>query len=190
MRELICIVCPKGCHLQVDEENGCRVTGNACPRGAVYGREELLNPVRTVTTTMRVAGGMSPRAPVKTARPVPKDRVFEAMQALSLIHISVFSAADLDSAGDAGIAGRTACPAGGGYSHRGAVRALLDCLFQRGQATGCRAGRARGAYGTGKLGTIRLNRASDEEQCVPGLADDRAEPPGSRWRSSPAGPSG
>ena len=53
MRELICIVCPKGCHLQVDEENGCRVTGNACPRGAVYGREELLNPVRTVTTTMR-----------------------------------------------------------------------------------------------------------------------------------------
>ena len=73
MRELICIVCPKGCHLQVDEENGCRVTGNACPRGAVYGREELLNPVRTVTTTMRVAGGMSPRAPVKTARPVPKD---------------------------------------------------------------------------------------------------------------------
>ena len=83
MRELICIVCPKGCHLQVDEENGCRVTGNACPRGAVYGREELLNPVRTVTTTMRVAGGMSPRAPVKTARPVPKDRVFEAMQAIN-----------------------------------------------------------------------------------------------------------
>ena len=83
MRELICIVCPKGCHLQVDEENGCRVTGSACPRGAVYGREELLNPVRTVTTTMRVAGGMSPRAPVKTARPVPKDRVFEAMQAIN-----------------------------------------------------------------------------------------------------------
>ncbi len=39
--------------------------------------------MRTVTTTMRVAGGMSPRAPVKTARPVPKDRVFEAMQAIN-----------------------------------------------------------------------------------------------------------
>ncbi len=31
MKELICIVCPNGCHLRVDETGGCRVTGNACP---------------------------------------------------------------------------------------------------------------------------------------------------------------
>ena len=42
MKELICIVCPKGCHLKVDEENGCAVTGNGCPRGAEYGKNELL----------------------------------------------------------------------------------------------------------------------------------------------------
>ena len=34
MTDLICIVCPKGCHLKVDEENGYKVTGNGCPRGA------------------------------------------------------------------------------------------------------------------------------------------------------------
>ena len=28
MKELICIVCPKGCHLRVDEDNGYAVTGN------------------------------------------------------------------------------------------------------------------------------------------------------------------
>ena len=28
MKELICIVCPNGCHLQVDEENGFQVTGH------------------------------------------------------------------------------------------------------------------------------------------------------------------
>ena len=33
MKELICITCPKGCHLKVDEENGYAVTGNSCPRG-------------------------------------------------------------------------------------------------------------------------------------------------------------
>ena len=33
MRELICITCPKGCHLKVDEENDYKVTGNGCPRG-------------------------------------------------------------------------------------------------------------------------------------------------------------
>ena len=38
MRELICITCPKGCHLKVDEENDYKVTGNGCPRGAIYGR--------------------------------------------------------------------------------------------------------------------------------------------------------
>ncbi len=27
MKELICIVCPNGCHLKVDEENGYNVTG-------------------------------------------------------------------------------------------------------------------------------------------------------------------
>ena len=32
MRELICITCPKGCHLKVDEENDYKVTGNGCPR--------------------------------------------------------------------------------------------------------------------------------------------------------------
>jgi len=41
MTELICITCPKGCHLRVDEEKGFAVTGNSCPRGAEYGRNEL-----------------------------------------------------------------------------------------------------------------------------------------------------
>ena len=50
MKELICIVCPKGCHLKVDEENGCAVTGNGCPRGAEYGKNELLHPTRVLTS--------------------------------------------------------------------------------------------------------------------------------------------
>lgn len=37
MKELICIVCPRGCHLKVDEANDYAVTGNSCPRGAEYG---------------------------------------------------------------------------------------------------------------------------------------------------------
>ena len=49
MTNLICITCPKGCHLTVDEENDYKVTGNACPRGAEYGRNEMLHPVRVIT---------------------------------------------------------------------------------------------------------------------------------------------
>ena len=38
MKELICIVCPNGCYLRVDEEKDYLVTGNACPRGAEFGK--------------------------------------------------------------------------------------------------------------------------------------------------------
>lgn len=48
MTELICIVCPKGCHLKVDEQNDYAVTGNGCKRGEAYGKKELTNPTRVV----------------------------------------------------------------------------------------------------------------------------------------------
>ena len=44
MTELICIVCPKGCHLKVDEEKDFAVTGNGCPRGAEYGKKGAHEP--------------------------------------------------------------------------------------------------------------------------------------------------
>lgn len=82
MKELICIVCPKGCHLKVDEENDCAVTGNGCARGAEYGRVELKSPTRVVTSTVRCTGGAHPRCPVKTDRPVPKGKMMDVMAAL------------------------------------------------------------------------------------------------------------
>ena len=80
MTELICIVCPKGCRLAVDER--LSVTGHSCMRGEAYGREEINNPVRVVTSTVQVDGGLHRRCPVKTAGSIPKRLVFEAVQAL------------------------------------------------------------------------------------------------------------
>ena len=83
MKEVICICCPKGCHLSVDEENGYAVTGNACPNGAKYGKEELTHPTRIITSTVRAEGGLYPRCCVKTVAPVPKGMMFEIMDALN-----------------------------------------------------------------------------------------------------------
>ncbi len=88
MKELICIVCPKGCHLTVDEEKDWAVTGNGCPRGAEYGRAELTNPTRVVTSTVRCAGGAHPRCPVKTDRAIPKGRMFDVMAALDGVTVT------------------------------------------------------------------------------------------------------
>lgn len=83
MTELICITCPKGCHLTVDEENDYAVKGNACPRGAEYGKNELKNPKRVVTSTVKTTSEEHPRCPVKTNGAIPKGKMFEAMEMLN-----------------------------------------------------------------------------------------------------------
>lgn len=82
MKELICITCPRGCHLKVDEENGYEVTGNSCPRGKEYGFNEVTNPKRVVTSTVRTDSDSYPRCPVKTNGAIPKEKMFEAMKLL------------------------------------------------------------------------------------------------------------
>lgn len=81
MANIICIVCPRGCRLTVDEET-LAVTGNACPRGAQYGKNELTHPVRVVTSTVKAEGAAIGRCPVKTAGSVPKQKMFDVMRAL------------------------------------------------------------------------------------------------------------
>ncbi|MGL5100086.1 MAG: DUF1667 domain-containing protein [Fusobacteriaceae bacterium] len=87
MVEMICIVCPIGCHMEVDVENGYKVTGNACPRGEVYGKEELIAPKRVVTSTVVIEGGIHNRVPVKTLGSIPKEKIFECMELLKDIKL-------------------------------------------------------------------------------------------------------
>lgn len=88
MKELICIVCPKGCHLKIDEENDYKVTGNGCERGAVYGRKELTNPTRVLTTTVKIEGAAIARLPVKTDGDIPKQVLFRAMEEINRITVN------------------------------------------------------------------------------------------------------
>lgn len=84
IRELTCIVCPKGCQLVVeldDNKNVVKVEGFTCKRGDVYARAECTAPMRTVTSTVaRVGGGV---VPVKTDKTIPKELIFECMQKIN-----------------------------------------------------------------------------------------------------------
>ncbi|MDR1868491.1 MAG: DUF1667 domain-containing protein [Treponema sp.] len=82
MRNLTCIVCPIGCSLDVEEDasatDSLSVTGNRCPRGEVYAREEIRAPKRVVTATCRIEGGAEHsvrRIPVKTSSPCPREKI-------------------------------------------------------------------------------------------------------------------
>lgn len=81
MKELICICCPMGCHLTVDDSdrNNIVVTGNTCPRGERYAKDEVICPKRVVTSIVGVAGGEINMVSVKTSEAIPKDKMFEAL---------------------------------------------------------------------------------------------------------------
>ncbi len=83
MKELTCIVCPRGCRLRIDEAQPPRVTGNGCEKGIDYAKSELTAPVRTLTSTVRIVGACHPRLPVKTSKPIPKGLLKEAMAVLA-----------------------------------------------------------------------------------------------------------
>lgn len=85
MKQFICTVCPRGCHLSVDEENDYKVTGNTCPRGAVYGRSEAIEPMRTLTSTVRLQGAAITRCPVRTSAAIPKRLMLPAMEEINRV---------------------------------------------------------------------------------------------------------
>lgn len=89
-RNLICINCPLGCALTVTLENGevKNVTGNTCPRGDAYGRREVTNPTRIVTSTVTVTGGHLPVVSVKTASDIPKGKIEAVMDAIRTITVA------------------------------------------------------------------------------------------------------
>jgi CxxC motif-containing protein len=89
LKKLTCIICPLGCNLEINEDKGeLKILGNKCERGIKYALEEIKNPKRIVTTTVRIKGGIYPVIPVKTSLPIPKDYIFPLLEKLSEIEIS------------------------------------------------------------------------------------------------------
>ena len=85
MKQLTCIVCPRGCRLTIDDN--MEVTGNACPRGKIYAINELTNPTRTITSSIRVTNRPYTLVSVKTSNPIPKEKMFDIMKEIDTLTI-------------------------------------------------------------------------------------------------------
>lgn len=83
IKELICINCPIGCRLSVTQNDAfeiVEVSGNTCARGEIYAKNEIINPKRMLTTTVKVQNSLHPLLPVITSAPLPKDKVVEVVK--------------------------------------------------------------------------------------------------------------
>lgn len=88
-KKLICVSCPIGCELTARIENGVvtSVTGNRCPHGEAYARQEAIDPMRVLPTSVRVIGGELPLVSVKTDQPVPKRLIWQIMDHIRTLSI-------------------------------------------------------------------------------------------------------
>ena len=88
-RQITCIVCPRGCVMSA-EVCGTQVTvsGNGCPRGVAHAESECLNPVRSLTSIVRVANRTDTMVSVKSATPVSKCKMFEIMEKIRGISVN------------------------------------------------------------------------------------------------------
>lgn len=88
--ELTCICCPMGCALNVTMTNGqvTAVRGHTCHRGLEYAIEECMAPTRMVTSVVPVINGHLAVLPVKTEKPIPKEKITECISALKDLKVT------------------------------------------------------------------------------------------------------
>ncbi len=88
MKELVCIVCPRGCTMTLEGEGkDVKVSGNSCKRGAEFAVSEMTEPKRTICSTVRTAFPDVPVLPVRVSKEIPKDRIFDVMAEINKVTV-------------------------------------------------------------------------------------------------------
>lgn len=83
-KEIICTICPRGCHIQVEGEGEkiLSVEGYICKRGLEYASNEFAHPVRILTTLVKMDGVEGELLPVRSNKPLPKEKLFDCMEVI------------------------------------------------------------------------------------------------------------
>jgi len=86
---LLCIRCPKGCNLTVKiKQNKININGNECRIGEEYAVEEIKNPMRYVSSSIRIYNSIYPRLPVRTSKVISKNKMKEVIKSIKGVTIN------------------------------------------------------------------------------------------------------
>ncbi len=114
-KHFTCVTCPVGCEVDVEVQDGSilSIKGNKCDKVKEFVLQELKEPMRVLTTTVRINGAKWAMLPVRTDKPIPKRLFLQAMGELASIdlkapvHISEVIIRDIASSGANIVATRT-----------------------------------------------------------------------------------
>jgi CxxC motif-containing protein len=81
-KEFICIVCPNSCRIAVeyDGQEIKYIEGAQCKKGEEFIRNEIKNPLRTFTGSVKCKNGDYQLVSVKTNKPIPKKYIKQVAQ--------------------------------------------------------------------------------------------------------------
>jgi CxxC motif-containing protein len=86
-KHFVCVVCPIGCEIDVVHDGGKIISmqGNKCEKSTEFVSQELIEPMRILTTTVRIEGSRWRVIPVRTDKAVPKRLFPQVMKRLRRI---------------------------------------------------------------------------------------------------------
>ena len=85
-KKITCICCPLGCNINVIiNGDDYQVVGEQCKRGKEYALQEVKDPRRVLTTTVKINFGTQKMLPVKSQIEIPKNLLYECVKILSKI---------------------------------------------------------------------------------------------------------
>lgn len=86
--QITCILCPIGCNIRINKNKNKIIEGVKCDKGMEYAKNEMLNPMRILTTSIIVINGIMPLVSVKTSKPIPKNKIFEIIKIIKKVKVN------------------------------------------------------------------------------------------------------
>ena len=87
-KSITCISCPLGCHILIDKKGDEEIlTGHECKKGEKYAIQEINNPRRILTTTVKIDNSEVKLLPVRSKKEIPKDMIIRGIIELSKINV-------------------------------------------------------------------------------------------------------
>ena len=90
---MTCITCPIGCLLEADynltSKEIISLKGNQCKKGYKFALDELFDPKRILTTSVKINSRFFKRLPIRSDIPAPRDTIEKMVKEIKKLKITI-----------------------------------------------------------------------------------------------------